>query len=132
MATTIQSSKAEKSTTGSERSGSLKSDGRKTRKRRSIKGRRKDGMLLSANQLPNANRLISRSRDALAQAYDWAGNTASSLPNLRQSIDRSRLSNVNAMMHDNPALIGAVGFGLGVVLGALFPMNVTPSRSRYH
>lgn len=59
-----------------------------------------------------ANRFFKRGKAALDDTYAWAGETGKSLPDHKS---------VETFVSDRPLIIGAVGLGIGVVLGAMLP-----------
>ncbi len=59
-----------------------------------------------------ANRYLKRGKVALGDAYAWVGETGRSLPDHRS---------VETYVSDRPLILGAVGLGIGVVLGAMLP-----------
>jgi len=102
-----------------------------TKRRRAAKtGRRTRGTSAARFLQDNAGSALSRGRDTLSRAYDWAheaaGNTR--LGNLRMP----RRSDMRHLAETNPLILGAVGLGLGVAIGTLFPRGLglrSPRRS---
>lgn len=68
-----------------------------------------------------AQRLIRRGKAALGDASTWAGETAGNLPKAARNIRLPDQRAMNSFMGEKPLIIGAVGLGLGVVLGAMLP-----------
>jgi hypothetical protein len=70
---------------------------------------------------------LRRGRETISRAYGWAHDAAEGahLPNLRlpQRRDLSHLTEAN------PLLLGAVGLGLGVAIGTLFPRGMMGRRA---
>ena len=98
---------------------------RKTKARRAG---RKNGKTSTARSLQNsAGRVLRRGRKTLGRAYDWAHEAAESshLPQLRMP----RRSDIAQLSEANPLLLGAVGLGLGVAIGTLFPRGMSMTRS---
>jgi hypothetical protein len=99
---------------------------RPTRKTRATRtGRRSSGT--SASQFPQGTTgsALSRGRDTLSRAYDWAHEAAG---NTRLgSLRMPRMPRRSDMMHlaeANPLILGAVGLGLGVAIATLFPRGL--------
>lgn len=69
-----------------------------------------------------ANTLLRQGREALSGAYDQARSTGRSIRRMGSDIDlgASRRS-VAHMIEDNPLVLGAVGLGIGMVIGAMMP-----------
>jgi hypothetical protein len=91
-----------------------------TRKRKATKAGRKTGKTSAAQFLQdNAGTALRRGRDTMSRAYGWAHNAAEGV-HLR-SFRIPRRSDIAHLTEANPLLLGAVGLGIGVALGALFP-----------
>jgi hypothetical protein len=97
-----------------------------TRARKTRKAGRKAGKATTAQLLQdNAGMALRRGRDTLSRAYDWAheaGNTG--LGSLRMP----RRADISHLAEANPLLLGAVGLGLGVAIGTLFPRGMGRAR----
>lgn len=94
-----------------------------TGKRRTAKAGRKSGKASSSQRLQdNAGNALRRGRETISRAYDWAheATEGSHLPHLRMP----RRSDIGALTDANPLLLGAVGLGLGVAIGTLFPRGL--------
>jgi hypothetical protein len=81
----------------------------------------------------SAQRLIKRGKAAFGDASTWAGETASALPKTARNLGVPNQRDVQTFMSDKPLIVGAVGLGLGVVLGAMIPSRTTtakPARRR--
>jgi hypothetical protein len=94
-----------------------------TRKRKANKAGRRTARTPAAHFLEsNAGMAMRRGRETISRAYGWAHDAAQGahLGNLRlpQRGDLSHLTQAN------PLLLGAVGLGLGVALGTLFPRGM--------
>src|SRR6476646_3446304 len=63
----------------------------------------------------NAGSALRRGRETLGRAYGWANEAAEG--HLRMP----RRSDIGYLTEANPLLLGAVGLGLGVAIGTLFP-----------
>jgi len=98
------------------------------RKTKARQAGRKNGKTSTARSLQNsAGRVLRRGRKTLGRAYDWAHEAAESshLPQLRMP----RRSDIAQLSEANPLLLGAVGLGLGVAIGTLFPRGMTRSTT---
>ena len=94
-----------------------------TRKRRTVKASRKAGKASTAQLLQdNAGNALRRGRETIGRAYDWA-NEATEGSRLR-SLRMPRRSDIGHLSEANPLLLGAVGLGLGVAIGTLFPRGL--------
>jgi hypothetical protein len=84
-----------------------------TRKRKPAKAGRRatTAQILQAN----AGSALRRGRETLGRAYGWANEAAEG--HLRMP----RRSDIGYLTEANPLLLGAVGLGLGVAIGTLFP-----------
>lgn len=94
-----------------------------TRKRKSSKAGRKAGRTATAKFLQdNAGSALRRGRETLGRAYGWAHEAAESahFGNIRMP----RRSDIGHLAEANPLLLGAVGLGLGVAIGTLFPRRM--------
>lgn len=94
-----------------------------TRKRKATKASRKAGKTSAARFLQdNAGNALRHGQETLGRAYGWAHDAAESarLRNLRLP-NRSDIAHLSEA---NPLLLGAVGLGLGVAIGTLFPRGM--------
>ncbi len=71
-----------------------------------------------ASYSDSAQRLISRSKTAFGDASEWAGKT---LPRTARNLGVPDQRAVQAFMAEKPLIVGAMGIGIGVVLGAMLP-----------
>jgi hypothetical protein len=98
------------------------------KKRKAAKSRRRTSRTSAAQFLQdNAGPALRRGRDTMSRAYDWAHEAAGSahLPSLRMP----RRSDLSHLTEANPLLLGAVGLGLGVAIGTLFPRGMHRATS---
>lgn len=94
-----------------------------TRKRKATKTRRRASKTSAAQFLQeNAGSALRRGRDTINRAYDWAHETAESTH--LGSMRMPRRSDIAHLTEANPLLLGAVGLGLGVAIGTLFPRRM--------
>ncbi|WP_162914248.1 hypothetical protein [Taklimakanibacter lacteus] len=94
-----------------------------TRKTKTTRRARRNGKTTAARSLQdNAGMAMRRGRETLGRAYDWAHEAAGSshLPHLRMP----RRADLAHLSEANPLLLGAVGLGLGVAIGTLFPYGM--------
>ncbi len=75
----------------------------------------------------SAARFIKRGKDAFGDIYTWAGETGSALPKNMRSLGLPDQRSVQTFIGDKPFILGAVGLGIGVVLGAMLPSPIGTS-----
>lgn len=98
-----------------------------TRARKTRKTARKAGKASTAQLLQdNAGTALRRGRETLSRAYDWA-HEAGSHAHLG-SLRLPRRADIGHLTEANPLLLGAVGLGLGVAIGTLFPRGMGRRR----
>jgi hypothetical protein len=66
-----------------------------------------------------ANTLMSGGRSALNQAYSLAEQAGSAGSRAMRNMPDTR--SLQTMMDERPLLLGAVGLGIGVLIGAMLP-----------
>lgn len=93
----------------------------KSKSGKSSKSARDDQRSERGNGGMNAAGLLARSKNAVSDAYDWAADSAE-----RVMPDRSSFQ---TMMAEKPFVVGAVGLGIGAVIGMLLPDRLTESLS---
>ena len=71
----------------------------------------------------NAVRFIGRAKSALGDAYTWVGETGSALPKRARQVGLPNQQSIQAFIDEKPLIVGAVGLGLGVALGAMIPLS---------
>ena len=69
----------------------------------------------------SAARLIARGRSMLGDAYTWAGEAGSALPRTARQLNLPDQKSLRTLIDEKPLILGAVGLGIGVVLGAMLP-----------
>jgi hypothetical protein len=94
--------------------------------RKTRKAGRKTAKASTAQLLQdNAGMALRRGRDTLSRAYDWAHEAGNAhLGSLRMP----RRADISHLAEANPLLLGAVGLGLGVAIGTLFPRGMGRRR----
>ena len=109
------------------------------RKAKSKSGRSTSSLKKVAKKLPGsftgysqqAQEFLDRGKTALHAASDWAGATAKHLPNAARKLNVPDQKEVMEFAEHRPLVIGAVGLGLGLVVGALLPrMHNAPAPKR--
>jgi hypothetical protein len=78
----------------------------------------------------SAARFIGRAKSAFGDAYTWAGETGTALPKTARRIGLPNQQSMQQFIDEKPLIIGAVGLGLGIALGAMLPMTraIAPTR----
>ena len=90
-----------------------------TRKRKPAKAGRRAGKATTAQLLQdNAGSALRRGRETIGRAYGWAHDAAG------EHLHMPRRSDIGHLTEANPLLLGAVGLGLGVAIGTLFPRGM--------
>ncbi len=69
----------------------------------------------------HAQDFLDRSKIALHAASDWAGSTARHLPEAARKLNLPDQKAAMDFAESRPLVVGAVGLGLGLVVGALLP-----------
>ena len=109
------------------------------RKAKSKSGRSASSLKKVAKKLPGsftgysqqAQEFLDRGKTALHAASDWAGATAKHLPDVARKLNVPDQKEFMEFAEHRPLVIGAVGLGLGLVVGALIPrMNHAPAPKR--
>ncbi|MFO1033331.1 MAG: hypothetical protein U1E15_04320 [Hyphomicrobiales bacterium] len=106
------------------RKGNGKFIARGTRRASAKRGGRKSvrGAMQAGNSSRGtAARLMSQGRDAVGGAYSWAGQAAGNLK-------MPDMQSMRQMANERPLVLGAVGLGIGLLLGVLLPST----RSMMH
>lgn len=99
-----------------------------TKKRKPAKAGRRASKATAARFLQdNAGSALRRGRETIGRAYGWAHEAAEGtrLGHLRMP----RRSDISHLTEANPLLLGAVGLGLGVAIGTLFPRGMHRTTS---
>ena len=95
---------------------------RKPRARKVAKRRRRS----SPEVQGRAEQLLRQGKRVVNKAYDWAGEAGRAVPRLTNQLRLSQRSDLDDLT--NPLVVGAIGVGIGVVLGTLMPQMVTSSQ----
>jgi hypothetical protein len=82
--------------------------------------RRANGGHAAAGYSETASRLMSRGKRAIGGAYDWAADGAGrALPRAARHLPDQRT--LQSLFADRPLLLGAIGLGLGAMIGMILP-----------
>jgi hypothetical protein len=100
------------------RSPSRKAKSRKGKKRRRSSVR---------NLQTSADQVLGQGKRVMNRAYDWAEDARRAVPRLAKDLRLPRSSDFDVLSEANPLLIGAVGLGIGIVLGTLMPHRFSSS-----
>ena len=97
-----------------------KSKARKTARRRPTVSR----------ALPRpANRILRQGRRVVSRAYSLADEARRAVPRLTREVRLPRRKDLDILTHANPLVVGAIGLGIGVVLGSLMPHRSTSATA---
>ena len=112
----------------SRRSRTAKSQTRaKTAKRAtsSARGRSRSRSTVVGSRLyaRGASGLTRAVRDAAEGAQTWAQSARDAMPRLARNIHLPSPPSFNALAEASPVILGAVGLGIGVLLGAMLPRD---------
>ena len=73
-----------------------------------------------------AERVLRQGKRVVNKAYDWAGDASRAVPRLTKRLRLPQRSDLDDLT--NPLVVGAIGLGIGVVLGTLMPQMITSSQ----
>jgi hypothetical protein len=73
----------------------------------------------------SAQRFLKRGKSAFGGAYTWAGEAGKSLPANVRNFGLPDQKSIQTLMNDSPLVLGVVGLGIGVMLGAMLPAMAT-------
>ena len=83
----------------------------------------------SASRTSPTDRMLRQGRSVVNRAYSFAEEARRAMPRMprmpRVDLRMPRRSDFDALTDANPLVIGAIGLGLGVVLGTLMPQRVS-------
>ena len=109
------------------------------RKAKSKSGRSTSSLKKVAKKLPGsfagysqqAQEFLDRGKTALHAASDWAGATVKHLPDTARKLNLPDQKAAMEFAEQRPLVVGAVGLGIGLVVGALLPrMHSAPAPKR--
>ncbi len=92
------------------------------------KQRRTNGQQAAARYSAAASRLMTRSKEAIGGAYDWAAEGAGrALPRAARRLPDRRT--LQSLLEERPFVLGAIGLGLGAMIGMMLPGRVMSGYS---
>lgn len=71
----------------------------------------------------SATRFIAKSQQALSQLYGWADRKGRQIPDTIKGMHLPDSKSLHALAEDKSLALGAVGLGIGVLIGAMLPMT---------
>ena len=71
----------------------------------------------------SAARFIGRAKSAFGDAYTWVGETGNALPKTARRMGLPNQQTMQEFIDEKPLIVGAVGLGVGIALGAMLPMT---------
>ena len=77
-----------------------------------------------------AQEFFDRSKTAIHAASDWAGARAKHLPKAARNLNLPNQKAAMDFAEQRPLVVGAVGLGIGLVVGALLPRMHTAPATR--
>ena len=78
-----------------------------------------------------AQEFFNRGKTALHSASDWAGATAKHLPDAARRLNLPDQKAAMDFAEQRPLVVGAVGLGIGLLVGTLLPrMHTSPTSPR--
>jgi hypothetical protein len=109
------------------RAGAAKAGAAKKTRRRSSKASRRSKTARRSNG--NGRSLLATPMDTamregtrfMEKAYRWADDMGRSVPKLARGLHMPSKASFNRIAETNPIVLGAVGLGIGVALGAMLP-----------
>lgn len=111
------------STSRSSSAGSASRSASRGRTRRASTRRSSSNRSIASGYSQTAEKLLSRGKQALGGAYEWAESAGRSLPSISDKIHMPSTRRAQSMMEDNPLMVGALGLGLGLALAAMMPLT---------
>jgi hypothetical protein len=69
----------------------------------------------------SASRLLSRGKSAIGDAYSWADEAGRALPAKARNMHLPDTRSMQNFVSERPLVIGALGLGIGIALGAMMP-----------
>ena len=94
---------------------------RSTRKGASAAKRRMPSKPATGQYGETAARFVTRARSAIGDAYGWAGEATSALPKTMRDMGLPSQRTMRNLLEEKPLVLGALGLGIGVALGAMLP-----------
>lgn len=98
------------------------------RRSSSVRKTTKDSTSALEGYSQQAQKFFDRSKTAIHAASDWAGATAKHLPEAARKLNLPDQKAAMDFAEHRPLVVGAVGLGVGLVVGALLPrMHSAPA-----
>ena len=117
-----------KTKSGSRKRASASRGSKKSRARPASRSRASSG----ARRTSSTDRMLRQGRNVMNRAYSFAEEARRAMPRMprmpripRVDLRLPRRSDLEVLTDANPLVIGAIGLGLGVVLGTLMPQRVS-------
>jgi hypothetical protein len=105
------------------KTSSRKKQGGRSARRRGGNGQSRFSLARNLDGLGTSARGAVRSgRQAMSSAYRMASGLTHSLPSPRDLVPQTP-RNLQKLVENNPLVVGAIGVGLGLLLGALMPIG---------
>src|SRR5438105_7753765 len=70
-----------------------------------------------------ASGLVRRGKRLVDDAYGWADDARGAVPGIAANMHLPSARRVESFAAANPVLLGAVGLGIGIIIGALLPRD---------
>ena len=70
--------------------------------------------------------LLSRSKDALGNAYQWAGDKGHDFPGTARRVTTRSVEGARSLLDENPLVLAFIGLGLGLAVSAVMPKVALP------
>lgn len=119
---------AKSKTTASAKSMARKAKSKSGRRASTLKKATKDQSGTFAGYSQQAQEFFDRGKTVIHSASDWAGDKAKHLPAAARKLNLPDQKAAMDFAEQRPLVVGAVGLGLGLVVGALLPrMHSVPA-----
>ncbi|HEY7764851.1 MAG TPA: hypothetical protein VIB38_07660 [Aestuariivirgaceae bacterium] len=132
-----RSRKSAKRRAGAGRNAQASRSTQTSRSTRASRGRRRSSRSSARRSKGAAERVAQQGRGVLNRAYSFAEEARRAMPRMprmprmphmprvARDLRLPRRSDFNALVDANPLVMGAIGLGLGVVLGTLMPQKLS-------
>ena len=70
--------------------------------------------------------LLGRSKDALGNAYQWAGEKGHDIPGTARRVTTRSVEGARSMLEENPLVLAVIGLGLGLAVSTVMPKMALP------
>jgi hypothetical protein len=71
-----------------------------------------------------ASELVGRGKRLVDDAYGWVDDTRGAVPRIAANMHLPSARRIESFAEANPILLGAVGLGIGVIIGAFLPRSI--------